>query len=537
MPSINTKKSGHNTAKTLRDVLRDSTTLTNSVYYISVGNHVPYANEANPTIVVDTIAEEKRTWDNMFAAKRVTGNDVDFVIPRVNWTSSTKYRQYDDTIKISDLVSTNTSQNLKPFYVITSARNVYKCLSNNSSANSTVEPGGDYTTSNGNIATADGFIWKYMYNIKPSSKFFNNEFMPVPSSTNDLDFNVDEIGVVDGELTTIIVTNPGTNYRQASNISVDAFTSGQTSLKLSNTSLTLAVFNIPSLANLNNLSISGLGLQADAHIENIDVVTGIITLSTATSASGGSANNLTISTRIFIDGDGTGAEANAILSNTTSGVSSANANVSKITVTTIGTNFSRANAFVFGSGTGATTRVILSPKFGHAFNPASELNANNVMLIIRLGELDSTEGGLVSVDTSFRQISLLRDPYKYDQDERVNILTANTTISQTHNLGIVAGPNYVLNEYVFQGPSANNATAYGFVYAQTTNQVRITQVQGEFSPGFTLTGLNSGSSRIVTTVTDPEFEPYTGDILYIENALKIERADGQAENIKLIISF
>ena len=29
----------------------------------------------------------------------------------------------------------------------------------------------------------------------------------------------------------------------------------------------------------------------------------------------------------------------------------------------------------------------------------------------------------------------------------------------------------------------------------------------------------------------------TGDILYIENALKTERADGQAENIKLIISF
>ncbi len=75
------------------------------------------------------------------------------------------------------------------------------------------------------------------------------------------------------------------------------------------------------------------------------------------------------------------------------------------------------------------------------------------------------------------------------------------------------------------------------MYAQTTNQVKITKVQGEFTPGLTLTGANSGASRIVTTVTNPEFEPYTGDILYIENALKTERADGQAENIKLIISF
>jgi len=537
MPSINTKKSGYNNAKTWRDVLRNSTTLSCPVYYISIGNHVPYSNESNPDIVFDTVSEEKRTWDNMFAAKRVTGNDVDFVIPRVNWTANTKYRNYDDTIEISDLVSTNTSQNLKPFYVITSARNVYKCLSNNSSANSTVQPTGDYTTSNGNIATADGYIWKYMYNIKPSNKFLNDEFMPIPSSTNDLDFNVDSTGVIEGELTTIIVTNFGTNYRQASNILVDSFTTGQTSLKLANTSLTLDIFNIPTLSNLSNLSISGTGIAADTHIQSVDEINGTLTLSTATTASGGNANNITITTRVYINGDGTGAEADVILSNTVSGVSAANANVSKITVTTIGTNYARANALIFGTGTGATARVIIAPKFGHAFNPANELNANNIMLIVRIGELDSTEGGLISTDTSFRQVSLLRDPYKYNQNNSVNIQTANTTISQSYNLGIVAGPNYALNEFVFQGPSANNATAYGFVYAQTTNQVKITKVQGEFSPGLTLTGLSSGSSRIITTVTNPEFEPYTGDILYIENALKTERADGQAENIKLIISF
>jgi hypothetical protein len=537
MPSINTKKSGYNNAKTWRDVLRNSTTLECPVYYITVGNHVPYANEANPTIPVDTIVEEKQTWDNMFAAKRVTGNDVDFVIPRFNWTLDAKYRQYDDTIPKDILVSANTEQGLNPFYVITSARNVYKCLSNNLSANSTVEPTGDYTTSNGNIATADGYIWKYMYNIKPSSKFLDDDFMPVPSSTADLDFNVNSTGVVEGELTTIVVTNSGTNYRQASNIVVDGFTAGQTSLKLANTSLTLSIFNVPTLANLNNLAISGTGLSSKSHIQSVDEITGTLTLSTATIASGGAANNVTISTRVFIDGDGTGAEATAVLSNTSPEVSSANANVSKITVTTIGTNYSRANAFIFGSGTGATARVILAPKFGHGFNSARELNANNVMLFARIGELDSTENGLISTDTSFRQISLLRDPYKYGEDRRVNILTANVTVSQTYTLGIVAGPNYALNEFVYQGPSFDDATAYGFVYSQSINQVKITQVKGTFSPGLTLTGFNSGTSRIVTTVTNPEFEPYTGDILYIENDVATQRADGQAENIKLIISF
>ena len=90
---------------------------------------------------------------------------------------------------------------------------------------------------------------------------------------------------------------------------------------------------------------------------------------------------------------------------------------------------------------------------------------------------------------------------------------------------------------MYQGSSFVEATAYGFVYSQSVNQVRVTQVQGEFSPGTALTGNSSGTARIVTTVTDPEFEPYTGDILYIENDVATQRADGQAENIKLIISF
>lgn len=543
MPSINTKKSGYHNAKTWLDVLRSSTLPQHvtapvfPIYYITIGQHTPYANEADPDILVDTIQEEKAAWDKMFAAKRITGNDADFVIPKVEWTADTKYRQYDDTIEVSDLVDSNVSQNLKPFYVLTSARNVYKCLSNNSSANSTIEPTGDYTTSNGNIATADGYIWKYMYNIKPSNKFIDESFIPAPSSITNLDFNVDASGVVDGELTTIVVTNSGTNYRQASNIVVDSFNAGQTSLKLANTSLTLDIFNVPTLSNLNNLSISGLGIVSPSHIASVDEITGTLTLSTSTIASGGAANNITISTRVFIDGDGQGAEANVVLSNTTSEVSAANANVSKITVTTIGTNYTRANAFIFGSGTDATARVIIAPKFGHAFNPARELNANNLMLVARIGELDSTENGIISTDTSFRQITLMRDPYKYGESQRANILTANVAISQTFNLGIVAGPVYLLNEFVFQGPSLNDATAYGFVYSQATNLVRVTQVKGVFTPGFTLNGINSGASRIVTTVTNPEFEPYSGDIVYMENDVATQRADGQAENIKLIISF
>ena len=55
-----------------------------TVGYVFIGNHVPYANESSPNSIVDSSSDEKTVWDNMFAAKKVTGNDVELVIPRVN---------------------------------------------------------------------------------------------------------------------------------------------------------------------------------------------------------------------------------------------------------------------------------------------------------------------------------------------------------------------------------------------------------------------------------------------------------------------
>ena len=536
MPSITTKKLGYNNAKLWRNALYNSGN-TDPILYIFIGNHVPYANEASPDSIVDTIDAEKDTWDNMYAAKKLTANDIELVIPRINWSGNTKFRQYDDTITIDNLLSANTSQNLKPMYVITTDRNVYKCMSNNNSANSTVEPTGDYSTSNGNIGTADGYIWKYMYNVKPSNKFLTTDWVPAPSSTNQLDYNVNTTGVVDGELTTIIVTAAGTNYRQASNVQVNGFVSGQTTLTLANTARVLAIYNVTALANLANMTISGTGIATGTFISNTANATGVLTLSTATTAAGGNTSNVSISTRVYIDGDGTGVIASATLSNTTSGVSSANANVAKITVTTIGTGYSRANAFIYGSGTSATARVILSPKFGHAYNPAKELGGSNIMTATRIGEIDSTEGGLISSNTSFRQYGLLTNPHKYGNTSAVTQATANSVISQTTDLTLVAGSSYTLDEYVFQGGSANSATFYGHVNAQESNEVRISKVVGTITLGLPLVGGTSGTSRIVISKANPEFQPYTGDILYAENIVKTEREDGQAENIKFVVRF
>jgi hypothetical protein len=65
----------------------------------------------------------------------------------------------------------------------------------------------------------------------------------------------------------------------------------------------------------------------------------------------------------------------------------------------------------------------------------------------------------------------------------------------------------------------------------------LTKVRGTVSVGGLLIGANSGITRTVVRKFDPEFQPYTGDILYVENTQKIQRADGQAENVKFVIRF
>jgi hypothetical protein len=55
--------------------------------------------------------------------------------------------------------------------------------------------------------------------------------------------------------------------------------------------------------------------------------------------------------------------------------------------------------------------------------------------------------------------------------------------------------------------------------------------------GQNLTGANSLVQRTIVTVRNPEFEPYTGDILYADNFVAIDREDGQSEEIKFVLKF
>ena len=510
------KKIAFNNAEQFRESFYEPEPAT--VGYVFIGRSNQWSNESSPDSIVDSVLDEKKVWDNIFAAKKITGSDVQLVIPRVNWTGDTKYREFDDTTDLITLLTANTSLNLKPMYVITTDRNVYKCLSNNASANSTVEPSGDYTTSNGIIQTADGYLWKYMFNVRRTDKFLTNDWVPAPTSVQQLDYSSDEDNLIDGGLSKIIVTAPGSGYNDPV-VDVEPFANGNSMLFLANTTNVAA-----------NMSVTGTGILNGTFITSVDPSQNKIVLSLPAIANGGgTGNNITLTTRIYIDGDGSGTLATATINTSTQGID-------KVTVTSTGINYSRANVFIYGAGSGATARAVLPPKYGHGYNPAEELGGSNVLISVKLGEIDATENGLVSTDTSFRVFGLLRDPHKYSSNVAVTNANANTVISQTTNIEVVAGSTYTLNEFVYQG-SSSNPTFYGFVHAQSGNTIRIINRNGAPIIGASLVGLSSGVSRPVISFTNPEFQPYTGDILYAENSIKTDRSDGQAENIRFVISF
>jgi len=342
--------------------------------------------------------------------------------------------------------------------------------------------------------------------------------MPAPVSTSKLDYNASATSTIDGELITIIVTNGGSEYAEPT-INATAFGIGVSTISLANTTNVAA-----------NMTVTGTGIASGTKVVTSNAQSSVITISTPTTANGGGtlANALSFSTTVTISGDGVGAIASANITNSA---------ISKITINVTGTGYSYANATIYGSGTSANARIILPPKFGHGFNSAKELNATNVMVSERIGSVDSTENGLISTSTSIRQYGLLRDPYKYGANSAISTSNANTVISQTVNLTLIAGSLFNTDEFVYQGSAANNAFFYGFVNSQSSNEVRLTKVVGDVLVGGTLIGGTSGVNRTVIKRTDPEFEPYTGDIEYVENVTKIQRADGQAENVKFVIRF
>ena len=138
--------------------------------YLWLGGPTSWDDENDPPQYEPIIESEIDARANIILLAKLTTDDGILAIPRYDWTLGEVYDQYaDDDAELFT----------KQFFVMTSANNVYKCISNNDGAASTNVPIG---TSTSTLILADGYQWKFMYNlsIAVSTKFLITEYVPTP---------------------------------------------------------------------------------------------------------------------------------------------------------------------------------------------------------------------------------------------------------------------------------------------------------------------------------------------------------------------
>lgn len=203
-------------------------------YYTFIGQPNSLNPQANGSSVwedglppLDGFEEENRIKETIIALKKVTGDDIRRMIRKVQWSSGTTYEMYrhDYTIYNRTPVTNQPSLYNSNFYVINEDFRVYICLQNGSDPeNPKGRPSFDQPLfidlePRPAGTSGDGYVWKYLYTIKPSEvvKFDSIEFIPVPENWGTTGETIStKNNAIDGKIEIVSIKNRGIGYQPIS---------------------------------------------------------------------------------------------------------------------------------------------------------------------------------------------------------------------------------------------------------------------------------------------------------------------------------
>jgi hypothetical protein len=185
-----------NSVNNLKKFIADIDNGSNNYYYF-IGGTLPWPNDVVPPTAICSYKEMESVYHDIVSGKLITSSDVCPLIPNIPWVSGVVYDQYDVS---ANLMSVS-------FYVVASDYSVYKCIDNFGGRPSIIQPSLKLTE--GVFETSDGYTWKYMYTISPSSNalFTTVNFVPVVANTLVSDSSIP------GTIDVYRVNNGGTNYQ------------------------------------------------------------------------------------------------------------------------------------------------------------------------------------------------------------------------------------------------------------------------------------------------------------------------------------
>ena len=204
----------------------DSVQNSNNSYYAWIG--LPDAPEfqsdwnANPPAPKDCLDDSNYYWDTMLALKKINSGDVSQVVKKITWQSGTTYDMWRNDIDRNNPSQPSGALDIydSNFYVMNSEFKVYICLSNNANPENSFRGGPSLDEPNFTDlepreagSSGDGYIWKYLYTIKPNQiiKFDSTNFIPVPTDweTNSSYTSVRENAGKSGQIKIVTIRNRG----------------------------------------------------------------------------------------------------------------------------------------------------------------------------------------------------------------------------------------------------------------------------------------------------------------------------------------
>lgn len=177
---------------------------------------------------LDGFKESHEVKDTILTLKQVTPEDIRRVVKKNTWVAGTTYEMYRHDYNIYNRTPITSQSSLYDanYYVINDDFRVYVCLQNGSDPDYPEgRPSFDQPTfidlePRPAGTSGDGYIWKYLYTIKPSEiyKFDSIEFMPVPENWGEVGESISlKQNAVDGKIEIVTIKNRGTNYQPISN--------------------------------------------------------------------------------------------------------------------------------------------------------------------------------------------------------------------------------------------------------------------------------------------------------------------------------
>jgi len=358
--------------------------------------------------------------------------------------------------------------------------------------------------------------------------------------------------ITGGVITGITVTDGGLGYTGAR--ATAALGTGETAGKVVSVTVTEPGSGF-SFANINFIPVTGDSITETASAvavlgfteggtpqENVEAaaipgtIDRIVILSSGNSYIQGDAS-------VSIVGDGQDAQARLTLTN---------GEVTGITITNPGSGYSFAEVSVVNAsenspGNGATFRAVVSPYGGHGSNPQKELFAKSLSLTVSL----TNETSDTFLNNDFRQLGIVKNPRIFGSSDNFTSNTGNCCyVVVINNPELVDYDDVIEGDdggrfIVVQKEDSNNDGVVDRIHLlpiipKLYVSTQLTNVNTEVALGSIVPdsfNIGTVAEPILVDYLEPEVDNRTGEIIYLDNRVKIIRTSDQVEKIRALINF